>query len=507
MTSAGPNHLEVRLAHARLRRAGREVLRDVSWAIRPGERWVLAGSNGAGKTQLLKLIAGLVWPIPAERPPLRYRIGREELTSPYGVKEEIAYLGAERQDKYERYGWNAAVARIVATGLHRSDIPLAAITAGERRRIATALAALGVAHLAPRPFLSLSYGERRVVLLARALASRPRLLLLDEVLNGLDARNRTRILHWLARRTRRLPWVLSTHRIDDVPAGATHALLLERGRVVYRGALRRAPLSHWLGGRGVGTAHASPPRRSSGSHRRWLVRLRDARVYLEQRRVLEQVSLTVHAGEFWVVHGHNGAGKTTLLRTLYGDHGVAVGGSIERSRLASGVPLETFRRRVGLVAPHLQADHPRGLTVAEVVQSGRHASIGLCHRASGADRRAARRALASFGLGGLAARTLGELSYGQTRRVLFARAFLREPELLLLDEPLAGVDGPTRHELARRVASLIRGDAAVVLATHRLNEWIACATHELELAHGRALYCGSVRTRAAHARGASRGAP
>jgi len=503
MTGAAPDYLEVRLAHAGLRRAGREVLRDVSWTIRPGERWVLAGSNGAGKTQLLKLIAGIVWPISAELPPLRYRIGREKVTSSYGVKEEIAYLGAERQDKYERYGWNAAAAHIVATGVHRTDIPLEAITTAERSRIAAALAALGVAHLARRPFLSLSYGERRVVLLARALASRPRLLLLDEVLNGLDASNRTRMLRWLARRTRRLPWVLSTHRIEDVPAGATHALVLDRGRVVYRGALRRAPLSHWLGGQGVRTAHASRRRASANSRRRWLVRLRNAGVYLEQRRVLEQLSLTVRAGEFWVVHGHNGAGKTTLLRTLYGDHGVAVGGSIERARVSSGVPLETFRRRVGLVAPHLQADHPRSLTVAEVVQSGRHASIGLCRRGSSAERRSARRALASFGLGGLAARTLGELSYGQTRRVLFARALLRAPELLLLDEPLAGVDGATRRALAGRVASLSRGDAAVVLATHRLNEWVACATHELELAHGRALYCGPVRIRAARVRGAS----
>jgi molybdate transport system ATP-binding protein len=240
MSRADCRYLEVRLAHANLRRGGRLVLRDLSWIIRPGERWVLAGSNGAGKTQLLKLVAGAVWPEPAALPVRRYRRGRQQWTTPQEVREEIAYLGAERQDKYQRYGWNMTVERIVGTGVHRTDIPLDALAAGERRAVQRALDALAVAHLAARPFLSLSYGERRVILLARALAARPRLLLLDEVLNGLDAANRRRVLRWLARRSRRLPWVLATHRLEDVPPGANRVLVLDRGRIVYAGAWRAA---------------------------------------------------------------------------------------------------------------------------------------------------------------------------------------------------------------------------------------------------------------------------
>jgi len=500
MSSAGTRYLEVRLAHLSLRRGGRNVLKGISWTIRPGERWVLAGANGAGKTQLLKLVAGVVWPAPAARATRHYLADRQVNSTPYGIKDEIAYLGAERQDKYQRYGWNMPVERIVGTGLYRTDIPLDALSVADRQRIHRTLERLAVAHLAPRRLLSLSYGERRVILLARALVSRPRLLLLDEVLNGLDEINRTRVLRWLGRQTGRLPWVLATHRIEDVPPGATHALVLRGGRIVYRGALRGAPLTRWLAAPVRRTSPAANARRAARPGGRRLVRLINARVYLEQRCVLEGISLTVRAGEFWLIHGRNGSGKTTLLRTLYGDHGVAVGGAIERAGIGAGVALEVFKKRVGLVAPHLQADHPAQLTVAEVVQSGRHASVGLNDAPSAADRFAARRTLALFALTRLATRTLGELSYGQSRRVLFARAWVREPELLLLDEPLAGVDSPTRRALGERVLALAAGGTAVVVSAHRPGDWLRCATHELELAGGRARYCGPIRPIPEHRR-------
>src|SRR5436309_11093388 len=134
----------------------------------------------------------MVWPKAAARATRQYLLGRQLSSTPYGIKDQIAYLGAERQDKYQRYGWNMPVERIVGTGLYRTDIPLDALSVPDRRRIRRTLERLAVAHLGPRPSLSLSYGERRVILLARALVSRPRLLLLCEVLYGLGSSNRGR---------------------------------------------------------------------------------------------------------------------------------------------------------------------------------------------------------------------------------------------------------------------------------------------------------------------------
>ena len=506
MKSADARYVGVRLADIRLERAGRTILENLSWTIRPGERWVLAGGNGAGKTQLLKLVAGSVWPTSTGREVRHYHWRRELWPTPFEVQDEIAYVGPERQDKYERYEWNHTVEQIVGTGVYRTDIPLNPLNSSDRRRIAAVLGRLAIGQLAGRRFLTLSYGERRLALLARALASSPKLLLLDELLNGLDEVNHGRALRWLEHTSRsQLPWVLATHRVEDVPATATHALVLEKGSIIYRGVLRRAPLERWLDARHDDAG--SPPVRGKARRRRphpFLVRLTNASVYLDEHPALNGISLEIRPGECWVVHGRNGSGKTTLLRTLYGDHGVAIGGRIERVGIEAGVPLEVFKKRVGLVAPHLQADHPQRLTVAEVVQSGRHSSIGLNDRATAADRTAAKRSLAFFGLTEFARRALRELSYGQLRRVLFARAWVRHPDLLLLDEPFAGVDGPTRRALKGQIEAMVADGAAVVMTTHHRPEWPDCATHELELAGGRARYCGPVRPRERHTRRGSR---
>jgi molybdate transport system ATP-binding protein len=495
--------VEARLRDVSLIRGGRLVLDRVSWTIRPAERWVLAGANGAGKTQLLKLVAGAVWPT-SGRDARQYLWQGKVWPTPQEVQEEIGYLGPERQDKYERYGWNHTAEEVVATGLFRTDIPLDVPDAADRMRVAAMLRRLRLDPLGSRRFLTLSYGERRLTLLARALVSRPKLLLLDELLNGLDDANRERALRWLQGSARsRLPWVLSTHRAEDVPSSATHALVLEHGRVVYRGPVRCGPLERWLGGKGRSSAvwgrgrpvpsRVSSSSRTAPSAGRLLIRMTDASVHLDEHVALKGVSLTIRAGECWVVHGHNGSGKTTLVRTLYGDHGVAASGRIERAGIRPGVPLQRFKRRIGLVAPHLQTDHPQHLTVSEVVQSGRYASIGLSDPPTSADRAAARRALAQFGLTPLARRTLRELSYGQLRKVLFARAWVRRPALLLLDEPFSGLDGPSQRELRERIEPLLADGAAVVMTVHRRSEWPRWCTHELELAHGRVRYVGPAR--------------
>ncbi len=205
------------------------------------------------------------------------------------------------------------------------------------------------------------------------------------------------------------------------------------------------------------------------------------------------MTLQICRGDCWVVHGANGSGKSSFIQLLYGDLSPASGGSIVRAGIASGVPLDVFKRRVGLVTPELQTLQPRYLRAEEVVASGLHASVGLNAKPTASQRSRATRALRRVGATTLAARPIRELSYGQLRRVLFARALVQQPAMLLLDEPHAGVDAVTRTSLQRLVQRAWDSGVTVVIATHHRDEWPRGATHELELAGSRVLYCGPVR--------------
>jgi len=494
--------MEIELRNLHLHRGSTHVLRGVSWHVRAGERWLIVGSSGAGKTQLLKVVAGDVWPDPQQGGTRRYLLDGEWHLQPADVRDELAWLGPERQDRYERYGWNHPAIEVVGTGLHRTDIPLQRLTAAETAHCLRLLRRAGIAALAARRFLTLSYGERRLVLLARVLAWRARFLLLDEVATGLDAANRERLYKLLqGPHLRGTGWICSAHRSEDVPPGASHLLWLREGRIVSAGPVKRTRLKAALQeaarmdiarpvrGRRVAAEPAARRARTATP----LVRLTSADVYIDAQRVLRDINLEVLRGQCWVVHGANGSGKSTLLRTIYGDHTVAAGGRIERAGVEPGVPLDDFRARTGFVAPHLQTDYPRHLTVLDTVVSGLHSSIGLNFAATPAEQRRARAALRAVGMQQHAPRTLGELSYGQVRRVLFARAQVLRPRLLLLDEAFTGLNAPVRAELMAWLAARIRAGVTVVMATHYRREWPVHATHELMLSRGRVTYAGTVR--------------
>ncbi len=493
-------HLEINLEHIDLVRGNRHVLRNVRWRIRAGQHWLLQGANGAGKTQLLKLIAGDVWPKPSVAARRIYRLRGEVSDEPLGAKERIAYLGAERQDRYEHYRWNHRVASIVGTGIEGSDIPLRRLDRTEQARVARMLRKLGIRALAPRKFLTLSQGERRLVLLARALVSRPALLLLDEPLNGLDAANRDRVLAALATlRRSTLPWVYATHRIEEAPAGVTHRARLLRGRLstgrwspppAARAQMRaraiQEPRPRW-----------SPLPRQRDGDRGLLLALQNATVWRDGVASLRGISLQIRRGDCWVIHGANGSGKSTLLAALYGDHGVGGMGAVWRHRHGAGMPLHEFQQRLGRVSPELQSALPRKQTALDCVVAGLRGTFRLDGEALSAERRAAVSALQQVGASRLTQRPYGELSYGQARRVLFARALVVHPDIVLFDEPYSGLDAPTRVRLRALVDNLANRERSIVIATHHQDDWPRHTTHELELVAGRIRYGGPLRCRVA----------
>jgi molybdate transport system ATP-binding protein len=488
--------LGIALHAVNVRRGNKWVLRDIGWRLRPGGRWALLGDNGAGKTQLLKLLSGDVWPTPrgvagprdapAPAGERSYRAGRRQVDLTE-AKHRVAYVGAEQQDKYARYGWNLSVRDLVATGLHRTDLLLLPIEPAQAKQVAAVLRVCGLQRYAAREFLSLSYGQKRLALLARALVQNPDWLLLDEFYNGLDSSFRRRIDAVLARaRLHGQSWVATAHRAADVPRGTRCLLELREGRVIAARRIRPADLERLRVQAGERRPLRLQRRRlqvpSSGAV---LVRLSRVNLCVAYRTVLRGVDWQLREGEHWAVFGANGSGKSSFLKLLYGDLAPALGGRIERKGLPKGTPIAQWKRRTGYVSPELQSDYAVNVTVLDLVASGRHASIGLVDAATARDRGVAARWLRFFGLSSVAKRLPRELSYGQLRRALLARAMAADPRVLLLDEPLTGLD-PGQRRIMKRLLQRLMARVTLVIAVHHTEDLPRGMTHGLHLHNRRA---------------------
>jgi iron complex transport system ATP-binding protein len=234
----------VRLSDVTVRRGGATLLHDVTWAVQPGERWVVLGANGAGKTTLLQVAAGNIRPTEGEVDLLGEPLAESDL-----------------DDLLPRIGWaSAALADRLPADERVLDVVLTASYATVRRgaerydavderRATDLLTQLGCRMLIDRPFGTLSEGERKRVQLARALMTDPELLLLDEPAAGLDLGAREALLRTLGRLAadpQAPALVLVSHHVEEVPPGFTHALLLRQGEVVGAGPIREVMRSSQL---------------------------------------------------------------------------------------------------------------------------------------------------------------------------------------------------------------------------------------------------------------------
>ncbi len=471
---------------------GTLVLRNINLVLAAGSHTLLVGANGAGKSQLLKVLSGERWPTPAPRSSRSYATYDGKPLELRGLLPRLQLVSAEQQDRYERYGWNFTVATVVGTGCRGLNAPLGPLRPDERAHAYACLRMLGVWNLRRRRLLTLSYGQRRLVLIARALAARPGLLLLDEVFNGLDASHRHRVDRVLTQLCRTpLTLVVTAHRAEDANAGLDCALALDEGRLRYAGPRASLPPGYAAYVADTAAKHATlaataaivlPARRMPSAP---LLDLQDVSVFRDYQPVLRDLSWTVGGGENWAVLGPNGSGKTTLLNLLHGSLWAADGGRVIRRDHGPGQRIEDWQARVRYLSPDGHVGCLDSRTLLDVVLTGIPELRRLDARPTPQQRAAAVAALRRVGINALAGRAPRAVSYGQLRLVLLARALIGQPEALLLDEPLTGLDSTTRDRMRIVLGRIARQGTQLIAAVHHADDLIPEITRALVLPSGR----------------------
>ena len=221
---------------------GVDILRDIDWTVRPGERWAVIGPNGSGKSTLLSLAGALRHPSRGRVSVLGQVLGRVDMPA---LRTRIGSVDAGGTV----LDWLTAE-EVVLTGIGATLRPLWWTYSGEdRTRAREMLALLGCSDLAEREIRTCSQGERGRFRIARALIGQPSLILLDEPAVGLDLAAREALIAALDRLSRERPGltsVLVTHHLEEIPSSTTHALLLREGRVVAAGPIMEALTSRTL---------------------------------------------------------------------------------------------------------------------------------------------------------------------------------------------------------------------------------------------------------------------
>jgi molybdate transport system ATP-binding protein len=464
-----------------VRPTGDVVFNGLSWTVRDGETWAVVGPVGSGKTALtdavlgrLRVTAGTIaWPLVDRLRAAGRRVGwPSEIVGRVGFKEESRLFSYGRHYYQQRYNFvepddDLTLDQFLHAGAGISEDRLESVT----KR-------LGIAALRSLSFIKLSNGQTRRARIAKALLSHPEILILDEPFVSLDVDGRREVRDLLARLNEEGTRLILITAPEAIPEWVTHVLQLTDRRVTFRAPREdfRPPEP---------STSVLPHPLADHSTAEPVIVLKNVTVSHGGKPILRDITWTVRAGERWAVLGPNGSGKTTLLSLICGDHPQAYSNDVTvfGGRRGGGESIWDVKRRIGLVSPEMH------LYFSEPLTADRAAATGffdvLVSRPTTSDQDdAVRRLFAYFGIADLAGRPFAGLSTGQQRIVLLIRSLVKDPPLLILDEPFQTLDAATVERARSWIDDHLAPDRTVLFVTHNEAELPRTVTGRLRLRDG-----------------------
>ncbi len=470
------------------------LAKPVDFCLCGGEHIAVVGPNGGGKSMLVDIITG-AHPLLMHDPEYDFSPSAKEM-----VSDNIQYITfrdsyGTQQSYYLQLQWNQmeidketpTVGQLLEEAYLQAgeDTP-------ERRKMQQHLYELfQIGHLLDKYVILMSSGETRKYQLTRTLLKEPRVLIMDNPFIGLDAETRDQLKNLLTdlSRERALQMILVLSKTDDIPDFITHVVEVRDMNVAPKQTVseyyeNRSPYPARVLSEEKEKAILGLPYNDKEYNTDEVVKMNAVSIRYGERTILDKLDWTVKNGERWALSGQNGSGKSTLLSLVCADNPQSYACDIELFGVprGSGETIWDIKKHIGYVSPEMHRAYLRDLPAVRIVASGLKDSVGLYVKPTEEEYGICRFWMDIFGLKGLEERTFLKLSSGEQRLVLLARAFVKDPELLILDEPLHGLDNRNRRLVKDVIETFCRRrNKTMIMVTHYQEELPECITHKIFL--------------------------
>ena len=486
----------IKITNGVVRMPSWRMAEPVNFESLDGEQIAIVGPNGGGKTMLVNIITGS-HPLLMHDPEYDFAPSTKKHVSDNikYITFRDAYGGDNDRTYYLQQRWNQTEIDD-STPTVREKLDAAYASAGEdtperRAQREQLYEMFNMNILLDKHIILLSSGELRKLKLTETLFSRPRVLIMDNPFIGLDAGTRDQLkelfAHIIKQETIQLILVLS--KTDDIPDFITHVVEVKDMKIGKKMTRKeylasQEPIPVHVLSEEKRQAIINMPYNNKEYHTHEVAKLNNVSIRYGERTILKDLNWTVLNGEHWALGGQNGAGKSTLLSLICADNpqSYACDIAIFGNKRGSGESIWDIKKHIGYVSPEMHRAYQKDLPAIRIVTSGLKDSVGLYVKPNAQETETCRFWMDIFGLEGLEDKTFLKLSSGEQRLVLLARAFVKDPELLILDEPLHGLDNNNRRLVKDIIDTFMqRKNKTLIMVTHYKEELPSCIDHHLTL--------------------------